>query len=232
VAYVLPTIGGFKAQFVRDFPYATPLNPSGVTNASASASINDAGSVTAIAVDTAGSGYGTTAPGVVIYGGGGLGATATASLTAGAVSTIAVTNAGYGYQTAPYVYLAVGDNTNTEKVTDWDIARGITTATQFNLNAGLFSSQAAFTYAYNLLAAHYLCETVIAGGTGLFGKDDWLTRAKSVGDVSQTFDIPKRVLNSPFLAKLSKTTYGAQFLELVSPQLIANMAPFHRYTLP
>jgi hypothetical protein len=50
--------------------------------------------------------------------------------------------------------------------------------------------------------------------------------------VSEDFDIPKRILNSPYLSKLSKTTYGAQFLELVSPQPIANFQTFYRQTLP
>lgn len=233
MSYLAPTIGNFKAQLVRDFPYATPLFPRGVQNASLVVSINNAGSVTDVSVSSGGSGYSTSAPPtIVIYGGGGIGATATPTLTAGVITSVAVVEAGIGYTVAPFAYVAVGDNTDTEKVTDYDIARAITAAMQFNFNPGLFSSQAAFTYASNLLCAHYLCETVIAGTTGLNGKAEWLTRAKTVGNVSEDFDIPKRILNSPFLSKLSKTTYGAQFLELVSPQLIANFQTFYRQTLP
>jgi hypothetical protein len=232
VAYVLPTIEAFKAQFVRDFPFATPLNPAGVTaNAAVTAAISNAGSVTGLTVTTAGAGYSSPLPTLVIYGGGGLGATGSVTVTGGAITAAAVVNPGYGYMTAPYVYVAVGDNTDTEKVTDYDIARGLQVG-QINLNSGLWSNQASFTYAYNLLGAHYLCESVIAGTTGLNGKADWLVKARQVGNVHEQFDIPQRILNSPFLSKLSKTTYGAQFLELVSPQLIANMLPFHRCALP
>lgn len=234
MSYLLPSIGDFKGQFIRDFPYATPLAPKGVTVASVTANLSAGGAVSSLTVASGGSGYSATSPiSVTIYGGGGIGALAGAvTQSAGVITAIALSNGGYGYKLAPQVYVGVGDNTDQEKVTDPDIASAFTVATQFNLTKALFASQAAFTYAYNLLAAHYLCETVRAGTTGLNGKDDWLTRARQVGNVSEDFDIPARVLNSPFLSKLSKTTYGAQFLEVVSPQLIANMAPFHRDTLP
>ncbi|MDE3073908.1 MAG: DUF4054 domain-containing protein [Chloroflexota bacterium] len=234
MSYVLPSIGDFKGQFFRDFPYATPLRPKGVTPATLTATLNPSGGVSGITVVDGGAGYSQINPmSVTIYGGGGMAAVAgTVSHTSGVITAVAVSKAGYGYTVAPQVYLGVGDNTDTERVTDPDIAAAFTVATQFNLTQGLFPSQAAFAYAYNLLTAHYLCEAVRAGTTGLGGKGDWLVSMRKVGNVSENFEIPPRILNSPFLAKLSKTTYGAQFLELVSPQLVANMVPFHRITLP
>ena len=70
------------------------------------------------------------------------------------------------------------------------------------------------------------------GGMGMNGKAEWLTQSKTVGNVTESYSIPDRILKSPYLSKLSKTTYGAQLLELVSPQLIGNFASFHRDTLP
>jgi len=233
VAYLLPSIADFKAQFARDFPFATPAAVSGVVGATATASIN-AGSVSGIAVNTPGSGLSNTAPpSVVVYGSGGVGALASATVSAGAVTLITVTAAGYGYVTAPRVYVALGgDNTNPERVTDFDIARAFNAAESFNMTRNLSGSQAAFTYAYDLLAAHYLCESLQASGTGLGGKAEWLTNSKTVGNVSESYQIPPRVLNSPFLSKLSRTTYGAQFLELFSVQLVGNMQSFYRPTAP
>lgn len=233
MAYLLPSIADFKAQFVRDFPFATPAFVVGVVGATATASVSSGG-VSGIAVTAPGSGLSNTAPlSAVIYGGGGVGALASVTVTAGAVTSIPVSSAGYGYTEAPRVYVSLGgDNTNTERVTDFDIARAFNAAESFNMTRTLSGSQAAFTYAYGLLSAHYLCETLQAGGSGLGGKADWLTSSRSVGNVSESYNIPTRVLNSPFLAKLSRTTYGAQFLELVSASLIGNFQSFHRPTLP
>ena len=233
MSYQLPSIADFKAQFARDFPFATPAAVVGVVGATATASI-DAGSVSGIAVGTPGSGLSDTAPpSVVVYGGGGVGALAVAVMTAGAVASVTVAQAGYGYVTAPQVYIALGgDNTNSDRVTDFDIARAFNAAESFNMTRTLSGDQSAFTYAYNLLAAHYLCVTLQASGTGLGGKAEWLTNSKTVGNVSESFNIPPRVLNSPFLSKLSRTTYGSQFLELFAPSLVGNFASFHRPTLP
>lgn len=234
MALVLPTISEFKAQFVRDFPYATPAAKPGMVRAEGVAAISSDGVVTGIAVTAPGSGYVTTQPpSVVIYGGGGVGALANATVVGSAVTAITLTNPGFGYVTAPVVYVSLGgDNTDNEKITDFDLARAYTAAVQFNISQALFGTQAAFSYAVNLLAAHYLCQTVQAGATGLGGKAEWLTNAKTIGNVTESYAIPERVLRSPYLAKLSKTTYGAQFLELVSPLLIGNFQAFHGITHP
>lgn len=231
MAFRLPTIPDFKAQFVRDFPYATPLSIPNVVGAEASASINNGQSVSGIAVTSAGSGLPSSVA-AIIYGGGGVGARASVTVTSGAVTAVTVVNAGYGYQQAPNVYLTQGgDNTDQEKVTDFDIASAFGLAA-VNQSLGLFGSQAALTRVINLLAAHYLCENLTAGGTGLGGKGEWLTASKSGGNVAEAYHIPPRILKSPYLAKLSKTTYGAQYLELLSPQLIGNFRSYHRDTLP
>lgn len=231
--YLPPTIGGFKLQFTRDFPFATVSTPVGGSEAQLTLTVNDAQQVVGVAIDTPGTGYSTTQPpSVIVYGGGGIGALVAITITAGAVATASVTRPGAGYSKAPLAYIGVGDNTDNKKVTDYDIAKALTAALSYNFNPGLFASQAAYTYAANLLTAHYLCETVVAGTTGLSGQAEWLHKAKSVGNVREDFEIPDRVLKSPILSKLSKTTYGAQFLELVSPQLIANFQTFHRETLP
>lgn len=233
-SYLPPTIGDFKAQFVRDFPYATPLAPKNVVVAEATANLNASGEVASITVVDGGSGYSSTqTPSVILYGGGGLGAAANAVVTSGVITGFTMVKLGAGYRTPPSVYVASGgDNTNSEKVTDYDLARAITMATGFNVTQELFSSQAAYTTAYCLLAAHYLCETLLNSASGLSGRAEWLTQSKTVGNVTESFSIPQRVINSPYLSKLSKTTYGAQFLELVSPQLVGNFQSFHRTTLP
>jgi FtsP/CotA-like multicopper oxidase with cupredoxin domain len=55
-------------------------------------------------ITNAGSGY-KTAPGVVIYGGGGSGASARAVVQGGIVTALVITNSGYGYTSPPSVYI-------------------------------------------------------------------------------------------------------------------------------
>ena len=61
--------------------------------------------VGSITVDDGGSGY-TTAPTIILSGGGGTGATATASVSGGVITGISVTSAGSGYDTAPVVVIS------------------------------------------------------------------------------------------------------------------------------
>lgn len=79
----------------------------GTGGTSATASISAGGAVTAIAVNTGGSGY-TSAPAVYLTGGGGMGATATATVSGGVVTSITVTNGGLGYSSAPVVSFSGG----------------------------------------------------------------------------------------------------------------------------
>lgn len=65
------------------------------------------GKVSALKVNFGGKGY-TSAPRVVLVGGGGIGATATATIKDGAVSGLTIVNAGSGYTTAPTVTIAGG----------------------------------------------------------------------------------------------------------------------------
>jgi uncharacterized repeat protein (TIGR01451 family)/fimbrial isopeptide formation D2 family protein len=78
----------------------------GTGGTSATATISG-GAVTAIAVNTGGSGY-TSAPQVYILGGGGSGATATATITGGAVTGFTITSGGKGYTSAPSISFSGG----------------------------------------------------------------------------------------------------------------------------
>lgn len=233
MAYVLPTIPSFKVQFERDFPFATPLTKPGVVGARATASIVGQ-AISSVTVTAPGSGYGARVPSIVYYAGGGYGAILQVVLTGGAVSAVNVLDGGYGFLKAPVIYIAVGgDNTDLDKVTDTDIARAFNTALMFNMTERLFGSQEAYTQAYNLLAAHYLCINILNSGSGLNGTAAaWATQAKTVGNVHEAYGIPDRVMRSPVLSRFSQTTYGALFLELISPQLIGNVKSFRGVTHP
>lgn len=116
-------------------------------------------------------------------------------------------------------------------VTDLDIAKAYG-QTDFNFNPDLFSNQANYTLGYLLLAAHWLVIDLRMASQGIAGKYSWLTTNKSVGSVSEGFQIPQRILDNPELAQLSQTNYGAKFLQLILPQLSGQIFSVHGRTLP
>lgn len=71
------------------------------------------GGISGITVTDGGTGY-TTAPTVAITGGGGTGATATATVSGGVVTGVAITNPGSGYTTAPTVAFTGGAGSDAE----------------------------------------------------------------------------------------------------------------------
>ena len=75
--------------------------------------IATSGGIAVVMVDAGGSGY-VTAPTVAFAGGGGSGATATASVSGGAVTSITVTNPGAGYTSAPTINLSGGSGADAE----------------------------------------------------------------------------------------------------------------------
>lgn len=103
-------------------------------------------------------------------------------------------------------------------VIDADIAKAFSFV-NVNMNPDLFADQSSYTIGYQLLSAHYLVMNLRASSQGVNGQFAFLEQSKSVGSVAQSFAIPQRIMDNPDWAMLCKTNYGAQFLQLVLPQL-------------
>lgn len=125
-----------------------------------------------------------------------------------------------------------GDDSDLNKVTDSDISVAIATTATFDINQDLFADQSSFTTAFLYFAAHQLCERLLMSAAGIQSQYSWLTTAKSVGDVSESFQIPPRVLEDPFMAAMSKTRYGVMFLRMMSPLMVGHTFAVPRVTLP
>lgn len=105
-------------------------------------------------------------------------------------------------------------------VQDQDIENAITTTAGF-INSELHSTQENYTLGFLLLTAHFMCVALMSSSQGINGQFSWLTSSKAVGSVSEGISIPDRILQNPELAMLSKTNYGARYLFMVLPFLVA-----------
>lgn len=228
MSFTIPTVDDFKAQFDRDFPFAVPsFGAAGLLTVAG-------GVITVAALAAGGQGY-TTPPAVSVIDAGtppGTGAAIAATVANGGVTGFVIANGGSGYL-APTLALSggSGDNSDRTRVRDYDIQQAIQGAL-FNVNQCLFADQASWAYAFGFLAAHNLVERMLAAGEGLRSRFNWMVTGKSAGDLSESFSIPDNIMQSSFLASLSKTRYGARYLEIISPLLIGNMLTTFRQTPP
>ena len=228
--YNIPGVSDFKSAFDRDFGFST----TGV-NATAQATTGTTGAILTVVPVDLGQGY-TGTPKVTITDandGPGQGATATANVANGQVTSYTVNTPGTGY-VAPVVTVTAGgvDPTNMDYIRDTDILRALTAA-GVNFNQALWGSQETFTYAFLMKAAHFLCINLKGSNQGLRGHGgDWLRAAFAVGDISASYQFPPQIMNSKILAPLMETTYGCQYLQLVAPQLVANMRAVWGHTKP
>lgn len=228
MAFTLPTVSDFKSQFDRDFLFAVPAYGAALSLTVA------AGVVTAVTVLDGGTGY-ENAPAIKLVdsvGSSGSGAVFVATVAGGNVIGVAISSGGTGYgQPTAIISGGAGDDSREDYVRDRDITRAIGDAS-LNVNQALFPDQASFSQAFGYYCAHCLVERLRAAGEGLRSQFNWLNQSKTVGDVSASYQIPKQILNDPFLALISQTTYGARYLEIITPFLRGNMFASFRRTLP
>lgn len=123
-----------------------------------------------------------------------------------------------------------GTDMNTS-VLDADIANAFNMV-DLAINMALWPNQTAFTMAYNLLAAHYLVLNIRSSSQGLNGQYNWAQNSKSVAGVSEGFTIPQRLIDNPEFMALSKTNYGASYLNMLWPRLIGQSFVVYGSTRP
>ncbi len=103
-------------------------------------------------------------------------------------------------------------------ILDEDITKAFLFA-NIGVNEALFADQSSYTIGYELLSAHYLVMNLRASSQGINGQFNFLQASKGVGAISEAFSIPQRILDNPDWSILCKTNYGAQYIQMVLPQL-------------
>ena len=228
--YTTPTPSDFKSQFQRDFPYSVP----GFGGAAIAVWV-PGGAVTGITLISGGARY-SDPPTFTITDPSGTGATLNpnATVAKGAITGAPTVLAGGNGYVQPIVAITGGggDNTDLKNVTDDDLKAAIADAANFGINECFFDTQANFTRSFLFLAAHYLVGNIAASMEGLSSQYTWITQSKSVGDISESYQIPEWMARDPMLCDFSKTRYGAKFLTIISPYMVGHMFPLCRASNP
>lgn len=108
------------------------------------------------------------------------------------------------------------------QVNDSDISAAIIEA-GVNFTQSLWGSQQEYSLAYLLMTAHMMVMALRGSSQGIAGQYEWLVSSKGVGSVSEGLSIPQKILDNPRFAMLTKTTYGARYLQLVLPRMIGQV---------
>jgi hypothetical protein len=107
-------------------------------------------------------------------------------------------------------------------ILDQDIQNAFAAA-NVNFSPNFWDSQQTFTLGYLYLSAHFLCMNIRASSQGINGQYNFGQVSKGAGSVNEAFSIPQRILDNPEFAMYAKTTYGAQYLMWLLPQLAGQM---------
>lgn len=121
---------------------------------------------------------------------------------------------------------------NSDIIQDIDIQNAYNDAVPL-LNQGLFSAQpgaaqntdAVITQGFLYLAAHCLCLNIKASDAGVNsgGTGGFPVSSRSVGSVSESYQVPDAYKDDPILAQYAQTAYGQKYLAMVLPMLRGNM---------
>lgn len=116
-------------------------------------------------------------------------------------------------------------------VQDGDITRAFAEA-KMNLNQALFSDDANIELGYLYLTAHYLVNDLRAALGGISGSALFPVNSRSVGSVSESYNIPQAYLDNPIYSFYTTSPYGLKFLAMVLPYMVGNVVSVRGWTNP
>lgn len=146
---------------------------------------------------------------------------------------------------APNFYQSLTDN-NTQPVTDtenWQVINDsvnnyvqdsdINKAWQealvtFNQSIAGNNPDMCFLY----LVAFYLAYDLSLAASGAYGQITFPATSVSVGSVSESYYVPDVYLNNPILSFYARNGFGLKYLNMVYPNIIANVGVVGGWSLP
>lgn len=128
-----------------------------------------------------------------------------------------------------FVYVGSSTCANEEQVTDDDITKALSEA-NVNFNPALFSDDGTLRMAFLYLAAHYLCNDLQTAMQGIGSTASMPVNSRSVGGVSESYQVPEWVGRDPFLSFYATTRYGMKYLSIIKPLLIGAVSVYQGVT--
>lgn len=87
-------------------------------------------------------------------------------------------------------------------------------------------------HVFYYLSAHYLVQDIKTSQQGLQSSGDFITSSRTVGSVSETYEIPDIYKNNPIYSFYTKSSYGIKFLNLTIPYIVGNINAVEGDTTP
>lgn len=94
---------------------------------------------------------------------------------------------------------------------------------KITFNQTLFGEDDRITLAYLYCTAHYLVNDLKTSAQGVNSTGSFPIASKSVGSVSETYQIPDRFKDNANLAFFTSTGYGQKYLSMLLPNLVGNI---------
>ncbi|TDE17710.1 DUF4054 domain-containing protein [Dyadobacter psychrotolerans] len=107
-------------------------------------------------------------------------------------------------------------------VSDTDITRAMAEA-RIIFNQDLFGDDDTIKMMYLYLTAHFLVNDIRTAGNS-FGGASYSVASRSVGNVSESYAIPKAYADNPTYSFLTQSGYGTKYLTLLIPRLIGGVS--------
>lgn len=127
-----------------------------------------------------------------------------------------------------HYYISGDDDT---AITDADLTKAMFEAS-VNFNEDLFEDADVLKVAYLYLSAHFLCVNLQTAASGYNSVGYSPVSSRSVGGVSESYEIPEWLRKDPVLFSFNTTRYGQTYLSMVRPLLIGNTGIFQGWSAP
>lgn len=116
-------------------------------------------------------------------------------------------------------------------VRDADIEKAFIEAQQV-FNPALFSTDQQLRVPYYYLTAHYLVNDLQTSAQGIASTPYSMVTSRTVGSVSEAYQIPEWMIKDPILSAFATTRYGQKYISIIKPLLIGNVALAYGWTTP